>query len=125
MAVQGPKSREILNQIIWTPPAQTAVEELRVSFRFTVGRLVDLNGCPVMVSRTGYTGELGYEIFCHPDDASKIWDAVWQAGEPHGLLPLGLDALDMVRIEAGLIFAGYEFVTRQIRLRRVSDLRFP
>ena len=108
VAVQGPKSREILNQIIWTPPAQTAVEELEW-FRFTVGRLGDLNGCPVMVSRTGYTGELGYEIFCHPDDASKIWDAVWQAGEPHGLLPLGLDALDMVRIEAGLIFAGYEF----------------
>ena len=62
-----------------------------------------------MVSRTGYTGELGYEIFCHPDDACEVWDAVWQAGEPHGLLPLGLDALDMVRIEAGLVFAGYEF----------------
>ena len=108
VAVQGPKSREILSEIIWTPPAQTSMEELEW-FRFTVGRLGDPHGRPVMISRTGYTGELGYEIFCHPDDAPKIWDAVWQAGEPHGLLPLGLDALDMVRIEAGLIFAGYEF----------------
>jgi len=108
VAVQGPKSREILNGIIWTPPAQTAVDELEW-FRFTIGRLGDMHGRPVMISRTGYTGELGYEIFCHPDDACEVWDAVWQAGEPHGLLPLGLDALDMVRIEAGLVFAGYEF----------------
>jgi len=108
VAVQGPKSREILGEIIWTPPAQPSVDELEW-FRFTVGRLGDSRGRPVMVSRTGYTGELGYEIFCHPDDAGEIWDAVWQAGEPHGLMPLGLDALDMVRIEAGLVFAGYEF----------------
>tara|TARA_B100001964_G_scaffold119884_1_gene133264 strand:- start:12230 stop:12802 length:573 start_codon:yes stop_codon:yes gene_type:complete len=62
-----------------------------------------------MVSRTGYTGELGFEIFCHPDDAGEVWDAVWEAGKPYDLSPLGLEALDMVRIEAGLIFAGYEF----------------
>jgi aminomethyltransferase len=62
-----------------------------------------------VVSRTGYTGELGYEVFCHPKDALTVFDAIWQAGEPHGLMPLGLQALDMVRIEAGLAFAGYEF----------------
>ena len=62
-----------------------------------------------MISRTGYTGELGYEIFCHPKDAPAVWDTVWEAGETHGLAPLGLDALDILRIEAGLIFAGYEF----------------
>ena len=62
-----------------------------------------------MVSRTGYTGELGYEVFCHPDDGPAVWDAIWEAGQPHGLKPLGLEALDMIRIEAGLIFAGYEF----------------
>ncbi|TGR60398.1 aminomethyl transferase family protein, partial [Mesorhizobium sp. M2D.F.Ca.ET.223.01.1.1] len=67
------------------------------------------NGVPVVVSRTGYTGELGYEIWCHPRDAEKVFDAVWEAGQPHGLKPMGLQALDMVRIEAGLIFAGYEF----------------
>ena len=63
----------------------------------------------MIVSRTGYTGELGYEIWCHPKDAQTVFDAVWAAGEPHGLKPLGLDALDMLRIEAGLIFYGYEF----------------
>ena len=62
-----------------------------------------------MVSRTGYTGELGYEVWCHPKDAPKVWDAVWEEGQPHGLKPLGLDALDLVRIESGLVFSGYEF----------------
>ena len=108
VAVQGPSSRDILKQIIWTPPAQPTVEELGW-FRFTIGRLSDMHGLPIMVSRTGYTGELGFEIFCHPDDACAVWDAVWEAGQPYGLTPLGLEALDILRIEAGLIFAGYEF----------------
>ena len=108
VAVQGPASRDILKKIIWTPAAQPTLAELEW-FRFTVGRLSDLNGVPVMVSRTGYTGELGFEIFCHPTDAPAVWDAVWEAGQSHGLAPLGLEALDMVRIEAGLVFAGYEF----------------
>ena len=68
-----------------------------------------LRGVPVVVSRTGYTGELGYEIFCHPKDALAVLDAVMEAGKPHGLKPMGLEALDMVRIEAGLIFAHHEF----------------
>ena len=108
VAVQGPNSRDILKQIIWTPPAQPTVEELGW-FRFTIGRLNDMHGLPVMVSRTGYTGELGFEIFCHPNDACAVWDVVWEAGRPYGLTPLGLEALDILRIEAGLIFAGYEF----------------
>jgi aminomethyltransferase len=108
IAVQGPKSREILREVIWTPPAQPTLEELGW-FRFTIGRIGGFDGAPVVVSRTGYTGELGYEIFCHPKDALTVFDAVWQAGEPHGLMPFGLQALDMVRIEAGLVFAGYEF----------------
>ena len=108
IAVQGPKSREILKQVIWTPPAQPNIEELGW-FRFAIGRIGDFNGVPLIVSRTGYTGELGYEIWCHPQDAVTVWDAVWEAGRPHELKPLGLEALDMLRIEAGLIFAGYEF----------------
>ena len=108
IAVQGPKSRDILRQVIWTPPAQTKLDELGW-FRFTIGRIGGFDGAPVVVSRTGYTGELGYEIFCHPKDALTVFDAIWQAGEPHGLMPFGLQALDMVRIEAGLVFAGYEF----------------
>jgi len=108
IAVQGPASRAIVKEVVWTPPAQPQVDELEW-FRFTIGRIGDLNGIPVMVSRTGYTGELGFEVFCHPKDAVPVWDAIWEAGQPHDLSPLGLDALDMVRIEAGLVFAGYEF----------------
>ena len=78
-------------------------------FRFTVGRIDGFEGVPIVVSRTGYTGELGYEIFCHPKDAIAVFDAVWEAGRKRGLSPLGLEALDMLRIEAGLIFANYEF----------------
>ncbi len=108
VAVQGPESREIMKKLVWTPPTQPGLEDLKW-FRFLVGRIGGYQGIPVVVSRTGYTGELGYEVFCHPDDGPAVWDAIWEAGQPHGMTPLGLDALDMIRIEAGLIFAGYEF----------------
>ncbi len=108
VAVQGPASREIMRELIWTPPTQPSLMDLKW-FRFLVGRIGGYQGIPVVVSRTGYTGELGYEVFCHPDDGAAVWDAIWEAGRPHGLKPLGLEALDMIRIEAGLIFAGYEF----------------
>jgi aminomethyltransferase len=108
LQVQGPNSRDILKGIIWTRPDQATVEELEW-FRFSIGRFGDELGIPVIVSRTGYTGELGYEVFCHPNDAPAVWDKIWEAGKPYGLKPLGLEALDMLRIEAGLIFAGYEF----------------
>ncbi len=111
IAVQGPKSREVLKPLFWTAPQQPTIEELGW-FRFSVARLSDFHGAPVVVSRTGYTGELGYEIFCHPKDAGAVFDAVWQEGEKHGMSPLGLSALDLVRIEAGLVFAGSEFCDR-------------
>jgi len=108
IAVQGPLSRDILKQVLWTAPTQPTVEELGW-FRFAVARLHDFSGKACVVSRTGYSGELGYEIFCHPKDAEEVFDAVWQVGQPLGMAPLGLAALDMLRIEAGLIFANYEF----------------
>ncbi len=108
LQIQGPKSREVLKDIIWTRPDQATVEELGW-FRFSIARIGDEHGIPVIVSRTGYTGELGYEVFCHPKQAPEVWDAIWEAGKPHKIRPLGLEALDMLRIEAGLIFAGYEF----------------
>jgi aminomethyltransferase len=108
VAVQGPESRELLKKIVWTPPTQTSFEDLKW-FRFTVGRVHTYDGIPIVVSRTGYTGELGYEVWCHPSDGPAVWDAIWSAGEEHGLTPLGLEALDILRIESGLIFAGYEF----------------
>jgi aminomethyltransferase len=108
IAVQGPASRELLSSIIWTPGTQAAFTDL-TWFRFAIGRIGDHNGIPLLISRTGYSGELGYELWVHPSDAPALWDAVLAAGEPHGLVPLGLEALDMLRIEAGLVFAGYDF----------------
>jgi aminomethyltransferase len=105
VAVQGPASRDLLAPLVWTPPARTPFSELKW-FRFTVGRIGGPQGLPLVVSRTGYTGELGYELFCHPKDAPALWDAVVSAGD---VTPLGLAALDMLRIEAGLAFAGNEF----------------
>jgi aminomethyltransferase len=108
IAVQGPESRDLLKKIIWTAPHQPTLEEL-AWFRFAPARIGDDQGVPIVISRTGYTGELGYEIFCHPKHAETVFDAVWATGKDHGLKPMGLEALDMVRIEAGLIFAGYDF----------------
>ena len=108
LQVQGPNSRRILDEVIWTRPDQPTVSELGW-FRFAIARIGDYDGIPIVVSRTGYTGELGYEVFCHPSDAPAVWDAVFEAGTPHGLVPMGLSALDMLRIEAGLVFAGHEF----------------
>ena len=108
LQVQGPNSRSILEQVVWTRPDQPTVEELGW-FRFSIARIGDHDGIPLLVSRTGYTGELGYEVFCHRTDAPAVWDAVFDAGAPHGLVPMGLAALDMLRIEAGLIFADHEF----------------
>ncbi|MDA9122996.1 aminomethyltransferase family protein, partial [Paracoccaceae bacterium] len=108
VAVQGPKSVDILSEVIWTPPTQATVRELEW-FRFTIGRLGDFHGPSVVVSRTGYSGERGYEVFCHPKDAVEIFDAIWAAGEKYDMVPLGLEALDMLRTESGLIFAGSEF----------------
>jgi len=108
VSVQGPKSRDILRRVVWTRPDQPNMDELGW-FRFAIARLHHEDGIPIIVSRTGYTGELGYEVFCHPKDAPAVWDEIWKAGEPDGLTPMGLEALDMLRIEAGLIFAGHEF----------------
>ncbi len=106
--VQGPLSREILSAVIWTRPDQAPAEELGW-FRLSIARIGQADGIPIILSRTGYTGELGFEVFCHPSKAPEVWDAIWEAGEPKGLTPLGFEALDMLRVEAGLVYAGAEF----------------
>ena len=108
LALQGPQSRSILSDVIWTPPVRPLISELQW-FGMTVGRIGGYEGIPVVVSRTGYSGELGFEVFCHPKDGGAVFDAIWKAGEPAGLGPFGLEALDILRIEAGLVFAGQEF----------------
>ena len=108
IAVQGPASRELLAELVWSPPDQPGLRDLGW-FRFLIGRLGGPDGLPLLVSRTGYSGELGYEVWVHPGDAETLWDAVWSAGEPHGLAPLGLEALELLRVESGLMAAGHEF----------------
>ncbi|WP_136440913.1 DUF1989 domain-containing protein [Pacificoceanicola onchidii] len=108
VAVQGPKSRDLLRKICWTAPHNPEFDQL-AWFRHTPARLNNELGTPFVVSRTGYTGELGYEVMCHPKDCKEIFDAIWEAGQEFGIKPMGLEALDMVRIEAGLIFADYDF----------------
>lgn len=108
LPVQGPLSGETLKKIINIRDCQTSIEDLR-PFRITHGRIGGPQGAPVTISRTGYTGERGYEVWCHPKDGHEVWDAVWEAGQEFGITPLGLEALDNLRIESALIFADYEF----------------
>jgi aminomethyltransferase len=70
----------------------------------------DFEGTRLMVSRTGFTGDLGYELFIHPDHAEILWDRVFEAGEQVNIKPMGSQALEMLRIEAGYILAGAEFM---------------
>ncbi|MEM9980220.1 MAG: aminomethyltransferase family protein, partial [Cyanobacteria bacterium P01_D01_bin.2] len=75
-------------------------------FRFAAAKVGDI---PLVLSRTGYTGELGYELFVHPRQGARLWARLMQAGRISGLKPLGMQALDRARIEAGLLASGYEF----------------
>ncbi|MEL7316036.1 MAG: DUF1989 domain-containing protein, partial [Cyanobacteria bacterium J06559_3] len=107
LALQGPCSRDMLRS--WVEfDAESGLNDLSdlQYFRFAQGTV---SGIPVMISRTGYTGELGYELFVHPDRGADLWDALIQAGAAYDLLPLGMQALDRARIEAGLLAAGREF----------------
>jgi aminomethyltransferase len=104
LSLQGPRSRALLAPLIFTPPTQPSIEELKW-FRFTIGRLGGPQGIPLVISRTGYTGELGYEIWVHPSNAVELWNVLQNAGA----MPMGYAALNMLRIEAGLILAGHEF----------------
>ena len=100
LSLQGPTSRDLLAQI-----ADFDVSELAY-FRMVETKLA---GIPAWISRTGYTGDLGYEIFVAPDDAVATWDAVTEEGRAYALRPAGNVALDMVRIEAGLLLLDADF----------------
>ena len=77
LAIQGPKSRDILRDLVVTQATRPALDGLKW-FGFTIGRLGDPNGPSIMVSRSGFTGELGYEVFCDQDDALTVWDLVME-----------------------------------------------
>ena len=108
LALQGPRSRNVLQDLVFTQPQVPDLGHLKW-FGVTTARLRDRDGAPFMLSRTGYTGELGYELFCAATDAEAIWDALIETGRSYGLTPMGSAALEVIRIEAGLAAAGAEF----------------
>lgn len=100
LALQGPKAQEILQKLTDQP-----LEEIKF-FRFKEG--VDVAGHKVLVSRTGYTGEDGFEIYGAPESMVALWPAILEAGNEEGLVPAGLGARDTLRFEAGLPLYGQE-----------------
>jgi aminomethyltransferase len=100
LAVQGPTSGALLRQV-----ADADVKALKY-FRVTSGRIA---GVPVDISRTGYTGDLGYEIWMPWDQATRVWDALVEVGARFDVRPAGMLALDVARIEAGLLLIEVDF----------------
>ncbi len=100
LAVQGPTSRALLKAC-----SDAALDDLPF-FGSTPARLGDRE---VRISRTGYTGDLGYEVWMKNADALAVWDAIFDAGRDHGVVATGLDALDVARVEAGFIMLGVDY----------------
>ncbi len=100
LSLQGPTSRAVLEDAMGRDLAQVGF------FESCAG---ELGGVPVQITRTGYTGDLGFEIWCPAEGAENVWDGVACAGSPHGLMPVGLDALDVARIEAGFVLQGVDY----------------
>jgi len=102
LALQGPNSRDIINSI-----SSKSVNNLK----FFGMMETDFNGIQVSISRTGYTGDLGYEIWINPIDSIKIWDMLIKYGRNYGITPVGLNALDISRIEASLILLDVDYIS--------------
>ncbi len=103
LAVQGPAAFEIVQQIVGEPITDIAYYHFKALAPggFFGSRFA-------LISHTGYTGEPGVEIYCDADKAAEVWQAVLEAGRPHGLLPAGLGARDSLRLEAGYPLYGAE-----------------
>jgi aminomethyltransferase len=99
LSIQGPRSRDIL----------AAVAPRAKDMGYFEVAPEKLAGVPVILSRTGYTGDLGFEIWVPADDALKVWDAVWEVSRGQGVIPFGMTALYMARIEAGLVLLDVDF----------------
>ena len=99
LALQGPRAEKILQTL-----TAVALAELK-NFYFTFG---DVGSTRCLIARTGYTGEEGFELYCHCDDAAKLWAALLDAGAPAGLVPVGLGARDTLRLEKAYPLYGHE-----------------
>ncbi|MBI4527389.1 MAG: aminomethyl transferase family protein [Deltaproteobacteria bacterium] len=104
VALQGPTSRQILKRV-----ADAAVENLKF-FRLTPTKI---GGLEVLISRTGYTGDLGYEIWVPSTDAERLWDLLIEEGRPYGITPAGMLALDVARLEAGFILIEVDYISSE------------
>jgi glycine cleavage system T protein (aminomethyltransferase) len=102
LALQGPRSRAVLEAV---------TGEEWGSLGYFRRRPCTISGADVDVSRTGYTGDLGYELWIPAAAALDVWDALFAAGEQHGIRPAGLRALDVVRVEAGLILIEVDYTS--------------
>ncbi|WP_062104698.1 glycine cleavage system aminomethyltransferase GcvT [Bacillus niameyensis] len=100
LAIQGPASCDILQSVV-------NVDMQGLKF-FNFWQNVQINGANTLLSRTGYTGEDGFEIYCNPKDATMLWKLLLETGEKQGLLPCGLGARDTLRFEACLPLYGQE-----------------
>jgi aminomethyltransferase len=100
LAIQGPKAEEITQQLTNEPLNQITFFKFRDE--------VELAGKLVLISRTGYTGEDGFEIYCRPEDAVLLWERIIESGTAFGILPCGLGARDTLRFEARLALYGQE-----------------
>lgn len=108
VAVQGPTSYSVL-----TEAGIAGLDELRP---FGIANL-QCQGFPVVVSRTGYTGDLGYEVWVDPENALALWDAIFAVKPKYDVHAIGLSTLEMVRIEAGFIMPGFDFNTAESTIR--------
>lgn len=100
LALQGPKAKDILQQLI--------AEDLGNLYTFHYIDEVQVGDVKVLLSRTGYTGEDGFELYCRPEDAQTLWDMLLDKGRVYGLVPVGLGARDTLRLEATLPLYGQE-----------------
>ena len=100
IALQGPRSLEILKKI-------TNESDIPKKY-YTFKNGVSVGGYSCLLSQTGYTGESGYELYCRPEDAPGLWDALLEAGREEGLIPCGLGARDTLRLEASMPLYGHE-----------------
>jgi aminomethyltransferase len=105
LAVQGPNSRAVLEEIV----DGVAFDQLNY-FHLAQGKV---GSFPISITRTGYTGDLGFELWIRPAHAEQLWDRLMDAGAKYGILPAGMVALDMVRIEAGLLLIEVDYVSAQ------------
>ncbi|VAW42705.1 Aminomethyltransferase [hydrothermal vent metagenome] len=103
LALQGPNSRAILAQIV------EGIDFDKLRYFWLAHGTVD--GFPIMITRTGFTGDLGYELWVRPPHAERLWDRLMETGANYGMLPAGMVALDMVRIEAGMLLIGVDYVS--------------